>query len=160
RSGRSATREENRGTVVGVGEIEIELERIVLSEVRRESAVFEAVVEHAEPAAHDEFVGRLISETDTRGEVGVLGIAQTLSVLVGDGKGDAVLGEQVGEAGRATARKVVGVRSFRNDVEGTTSWGATRHEVGLVAVMLEHQSEKVVANTEVNGQFVCDFPVV
>ena len=51
--------------IIGIEEREVELERIVLAEVRRESTVLESVIEDAESAANDELGSRLIGEAKT-----------------------------------------------------------------------------------------------
>src|SRR5262249_12439719 len=66
-------------------ELEVELEGIVFSQVRREAAVFKSVIEDTEAATDYEFVCGLVGEANARSKVMILRIAQTFAVLVGDG---------------------------------------------------------------------------
>src|SRR5439155_25702254 len=71
---RSASSIGNRVASVRRLELEIELERIVFTKVRRETTVFETVVENAKPAASDKFGANLISKTKARRNVGLRGV--------------------------------------------------------------------------------------
>src|SRR5579862_6254601 len=68
----SATRECDRCMVVWFRVIEVELERIVFTEVWREPTVFESVEEDAKPSTNNQLGSRLIGEAETGREVGFL----------------------------------------------------------------------------------------
>ena len=64
--------------------LEVELERIVLTEIWRESAVLKTIVEKAETSAGNELRAHLIRKTKSRREIGLLRGTQPLAVTVGD----------------------------------------------------------------------------
>src|SRR6266852_7163743 len=56
-------------SIVGTEEREVELERIVFTNVRRKTPVLESVVEQAKSAASDELGRNLIGESQARGKI-------------------------------------------------------------------------------------------
>ena len=64
-----AARIGDRRTVVSRRELKVELERIVLPQVRGEPAVLKPIVEHAKSAPGNQFGGDLIGKTNARGKI-------------------------------------------------------------------------------------------
>ena len=58
--------------VIGPGEVEIELEWIVLTEIWRVAAVLETVKEEAKARASDKFRSNLIGESEPRRKIRLL----------------------------------------------------------------------------------------
>ena len=89
-------------------ELEIELEGIVFSQVRRKSAVFKSVVEETKPAAGNQLGGDLVGEAKARAQNCVFcEFPSPLPNLLPIIKPDAIRGQQGVEAGG----EVRGVRS-------------------------------------------------
>ncbi len=65
--------------VVGLREVELELERIVFADVWRIPAILKPVVEHTPTAANHQLGIYLVGKADAWRKVGVLRIAQSLS---------------------------------------------------------------------------------
>src|SRR5258707_782895 len=101
-------REFDRVSGVGWLKLEIELEGIVLPDVRREAPVLKAIVEESKSGARDKFWGDLVGHAQTRRKIRSLRFPESLAVTVGNVERDTVLGEQVEEAGR----QVTGVLSL------------------------------------------------
>ena len=117
---RGAPSECDRMAVVGCGVLEIELEGVVFSQVGRKSAVLKSVVKEAKPAAGDQFGTDLVGEAHPGCKIKLLRSPQSLTVLVTDHGRYVVLGQQVGEARRATRGERCRVSSSREQVQRTT----------------------------------------
>ena len=78
-----------RASVIDVGinivrreERKVELEGIILAQVRRKTSVLEAVVEKSKTTPSYELRGHLVSETNPRRKIRFLRSAQTLAILI------------------------------------------------------------------------------
>src|SRR4029450_1858226 len=100
RTRRSASGEGDGCVVVLSSKLKIELEGVGLSQIRREAAVFESVIEDSKPSAENELRISLIGKTETRREVCLLRITQPLAVFVGNGKSNVGLVGEAVEEGR------------------------------------------------------------
>ena len=80
--------------------MEAVLEWVVIAKAGRAAAIFEGSVVDAVAAAHNELRRDLISETDTRREIIFRDNTQAGAVGIGVDEVNAVLGQEIGEAGR------------------------------------------------------------
>ncbi len=149
-----------RSIVISRRELEIELEWIILTQVRRESSVFKPIVEKAKSTPSHQFGTNLISKPKTWSKIGLLRIAQSFAVFVGDRKGNPVFCKQTGEARDRIGGQVVRVRSLRDDVHRRTRGRPTRHKVRLVGMVFIDQSEEIPAQAKIDGELGSDLPVI
>src|SRR5262249_23420609 len=100
-------------------EIKVELERIILSEIRRESAVLETIVEKPKSGSCHKLGSNLICKANSWSKIGLLRVAQPLSVFVRDRQLDTISLQQIRKTS-GTARGKLDIWPHGNDKHGST----------------------------------------
>ena len=139
--------------------MEVELERIILSQVWGVAPVLKSSVEHTEPSAHHKLGRKLISQAHAWSKVGFLGDSQRRIVAVDDV--DAVLLRQAGETIRLIGSAGEGriLAPYRNQVLRSGTWRAG-DEVRLGAEVLFHLAKEVPTQPKVQRQLGHHLPVI
>jgi hypothetical protein len=81
-------------------ELEVELERIIFSEVRRKTAILKPVVEKAKAGAGHQLRADLVSYAQAWRKIGLLGTTEPLAIFVGNRQCDPILGKQTDKTRR------------------------------------------------------------
>ena len=70
--------------VIGLGELKIELEGVILPKIRRKTAVLKSIVENSETAARDQLFANLIGKPEAWREICLLRVTKSFAVLIGN----------------------------------------------------------------------------